>query len=921
MKNPFPVIEGRTAEELKAEAIRRIKKMYPDWDIEDPSDVGNMLTEIFSWFAEMIAFKMNQIPEKLYENFIQMLGVSPGKAKPAETICQFRLKKDSLQIFSSLKENQFQNADGMPYRIHDPESLTPIRLERIFKIMEKNSNLIWQESEGGYYSARFGENEKIINQLLISFEEPLLKHLNLSVHFQILVPFQAKNEHSRKIIRDLFEKGEYFLEVSDEHAEVLLKNVEVEIKKDAIILQIPGGESEYAYSTGRIKCRKIFPVEELKKIDFKLGKASLTWNNELNPIRLDHYFENEDGVPQKFGESKIYFSKGNIATFKIPQAAKLPNSRIRFRVRIDSNPNKRRADSMFQWKIRQPDGRDFLFRPVSDQNESGTAGQMIDRTGQFHHSGTIDFFLPLSENPQNHSEEFLENDLMILMENSKDNLKYYDKEFKIQDIWVEFSGEKQYLEMMKVFFGKEEILDSKGKKEEVHINGKTYSIFRTGLYLNLDGQFLPNKPISGTFFLSVRENFSVEFVPEKMTIYVYQKNEWIPVTGKIEKIFPGYGLILNIRQFSLSKQKILGYDGFWILLPNELSDAVEDIYENCLICDQVEEIDKEYLGKLDPVLYQSFALETPHVLDINSVEIWFENKLVKELKKEEGSFRINRIENAVEFHSEDYLQWSGAEVYAKGVLKTWGEKGNLERNQLHYRGEDKNLFENCSNIIPADGGKNPESFEELKLRIPELLRSQDKVITAMDYEITAEKFSNMINRVKARYNFEKNQVELFVLPEAHKISSEQWKGLTISLQKFLQKKSVVNTSIIIEKPEIKKIKTVIVMSVKRNVRSREELMYRIREFIQNRIQPYKRKDYPGWGFGKTIKNSIIISMLYRFPEVAFVQEVLLYERIPHGWSEPRIQIELEENQLPMLEQIDIQIAETNGVWNEEIYEF
>lgn len=81
MPLPEPVLDDlRFQRDLVDEARRRIIRYCPEWTDYNLSDPGITLIELFAWMTELITYRLNQVPEKNYLRFLDLLGV---QLKPA----------------------------------------------------------------------------------------------------------------------------------------------------------------------------------------------------------------------------------------------------------------------------------------------------------------------------------------------------------------------------------------------------------------------------------------------------------------------------------------------------------------------------------------------------------------------------------------------------------------------------------------------------------------------------------------------------------------------------------------------------------------------------------------------------------------------------------------------------------------------
>lgn len=78
-------------QQLVDEARRRIPLYCSSWTDFNLSDPGITLVELFAWMTELLAYRINQVPEKNYVKFLEMLGEQLQPAYPARVDLTFRL--------------------------------------------------------------------------------------------------------------------------------------------------------------------------------------------------------------------------------------------------------------------------------------------------------------------------------------------------------------------------------------------------------------------------------------------------------------------------------------------------------------------------------------------------------------------------------------------------------------------------------------------------------------------------------------------------------------------------------------------------------------------------------------------------------------------------------------------------------------
>ncbi|MGI9333809.1 MAG: putative baseplate assembly protein, partial [Gammaproteobacteria bacterium] len=78
---------GRQAIRTTIEA--RIAAFAPEWRQRSPGDAGDALLHLHSELAEPLLARINQLPEKLFREYLRAAGVSPTPARPAQAVLNF----------------------------------------------------------------------------------------------------------------------------------------------------------------------------------------------------------------------------------------------------------------------------------------------------------------------------------------------------------------------------------------------------------------------------------------------------------------------------------------------------------------------------------------------------------------------------------------------------------------------------------------------------------------------------------------------------------------------------------------------------------------------------------------------------------------------------------------------------------------
>jgi predicted phage baseplate assembly protein len=74
---PAPNLDDRTFQDIVDETKRLIPRYCPEWTNHNLSDPGVALVELFAWMSEMVLYRLNQVPDRLYVKFLELVGIEP----------------------------------------------------------------------------------------------------------------------------------------------------------------------------------------------------------------------------------------------------------------------------------------------------------------------------------------------------------------------------------------------------------------------------------------------------------------------------------------------------------------------------------------------------------------------------------------------------------------------------------------------------------------------------------------------------------------------------------------------------------------------------------------------------------------------------------------------------------------------------
>lgn len=98
MSLPSPSLDDRRFQDIVDEAKRKITQLCPAWTDHNVSDPGVALIELFAWMSELVLYRMNQVPDRLYVKFLELIGIELYGASPAVSDLLFTLTSPQQDV-------------------------------------------------------------------------------------------------------------------------------------------------------------------------------------------------------------------------------------------------------------------------------------------------------------------------------------------------------------------------------------------------------------------------------------------------------------------------------------------------------------------------------------------------------------------------------------------------------------------------------------------------------------------------------------------------------------------------------------------------------------------------------------------------------------------------------------------------------
>ncbi len=230
-----------------------------------------------------------------------------------------------------------------------------------------------------------------------------------------------------------------------------------------------------------------------------------------------------------------------------------------------------------------------------------------------------------------------------------------------------------------------------------------------------------------------------------------------------------------------------------------------------------------------------------------------------------------------------------------------GVRGNLPPRTLTTMTQSLAYVARVANLVRADGGRDQESIEELKLRAQRELQSQRRAVTAQDYEQFTVNFNRaVIARAKCLTPNDNPQagggsVSVLVVPSVGDALRAGGLGslhlderLQADLRTHLDQYRLMTTPLIVREPRYMGVQVKATI-VPQDFMAPAEVIARVNDELQRFLSPIRMDDRPpllqsgetwsGWPFGRDLFVAEVISLIQQVPSVKFVLDVTVASRV------------------------------------------
>jgi hypothetical protein len=219
-------------------------------------------------------------------------------------------------------------------------------------------------------------------------------------------------------------------------------------------------------------------------------------------------------------------------------------------------------------------------------------------------------------------------------------------------------------------------------------------------------------------------------------------------------------------------------------------------------------------------------------------------------------------------------------VTVEGYFAVPGAAGNVAAEEIRVVDRAADLVD-VTNVVPAVGGRDAESIDEIIRRAPSVLTSRDRAVTRSDFEALAVEASSEVARASAGDGVDDDgRVDVVILPRRR--AGEELPdpflaaGLEDHVAAWLGRRCLVNV-----RPRVR-LATFLTVDVAIDVRlrpgahrvaAREQVTAWVRRFLD----PYEGGlDGGGWAFGATLYAQDLARLVGDVPDVRHVVDARVH---------------------------------------------
>ncbi len=952
MSLPVPQLDDRTFDDLVAEAKERIARKCPQWTDFNPSDPGMMLVDLMAWVTETALYRLNRVPEKNYLKFLELIGVELKHSQPARTRVFFQIKKglgeeDLAPVPAGTRLSTRPMPGGNPIVF---ETCRELRLtsRRILRAHSSFRSAAGTEQVAEHSLAAGAVQETTLFQgaavvrrcLYLGFHSPIARggRESLTLHLKIAQPLAGPLWWEWEGWN-----GERWEPVVPEDATQGLRR-DGQIQFDPL----PKLESLAVRDLTRGQLGNADEQEPVRWLRARLTGAQMTASPVIDEIRIQY---GQRSLPPARILIATQ-AAGPLAFVPLPQPTEMDllplgntpeagntlyvesplfqhaGASISIEFDLETNLSLAEPESLeIHWEYRDTEGN---WRRLGSSGVGGTITTehgLADGTDSFTKSGTVRFICP-----ENIAQAQVAGQSGWFVRARLERAQFrrpVQGMLRARSVLCGVTEDPRPLD--------DSISENYGEFQ-THPSAEPVTPFPPNperdpaFYLCFDGR--PSNEIHHLFFDLVRPGAGVEPQGVQMAWEYQGEQRWMPLELQADgtRHFTRAGSVQFLSPADWVPSTQLGFEGYWLRVRWEIGELADPPRLRQILLngvDVVQALRQEVIrsgtgepGQSVPLPHGILAhpeilireKEKPTPAEITSWRQEFGDRLLEEVDRatarsvawvkweevknfyrsgaSDRHFAVDLRTGRIQFGDgkRGAIPPKGGDNIRVICRISQGANGNAGAGTITVLDGEMPQVTSVSNLHPAEGGTDPESVEEARLRGPWVIKHRDRAVTEEDFVELAKEASPLVGA--ARCYAEEGLVHVVVVPASDDPRPLPNQRLVSDVSDYLDARRLINTRIRVEGPVYQTIELQTRVVLRPSYQGHfAEVAARIRQALHLFVHPLKGgSDGSGWPMGRALHLSELYYLLESVDGIEVVEEVRIRREGTFDWTATRISI-------------------------------
>jgi len=924
-------LDDRSYQEIRDDAISKIVNHCPEWTNHNASDPGVTLVELFAYMSEMTQFRLNQVPQKNYLAFLDLLGIEQRLPIASSSRVAFELSagyemdkeaKSTVLIpaKTTVLTQEDEQHEALVFETQDDAYLSNIKLLNVYSKsyeLSRSKSHIYDYTQNisdkipFYPFAQSGKSDNKVE--LIFFSDAfyvLANEVSMSVLFRLpttMREFDLDENFLSKMLWEYYDGSNWQVLNIEHNLGVVIDDTDADVLSVTFEGNCTGLEKSFLSEFSKNEEYYIKATfEEVPEYlnELSIYEVSVITNSDAEGVLPDNCFHNFENLDLNsgfypFGARPTLEDEMMEENFYLQcdQAFCEPGAQVE----ISFEHAKTAA---YQMPVAQ-DNLQIVYEYAVEEGK-WKALDVIDTTASFTQEGTLSFKIEkdFQRIVLNAQEGYWIRAKILAGNYGQEEISTYDTqtgEVKItpatltppifSKVSLKYSQERVDLDNC-VSFSNYQYQSIRFDKNRPVYFFKQDNEAEDALYLAFDS-YLCEEELELYFDI---EKSDKQLQSQRVLQWeILSEGQWkrLDVDDQTQGLSLSADVKIKLPEISALETYSLYIDAFermWIRISvkfNSLHEfpMINQILLNTVKIAQTQTYYDEFMGHSDGLPNMKYTLEYKNLTQAPVIcvdeEVYTPVERFIDYGREDKVFRFNGMSAEVEFGDGEYgfVPPLGAEIIATEYSTSSGKAGNISSDKITVLGEAINYIDSVSNISAAINGQNGDTIEDLKRFAPSVLKSMQRAVTFDDYEHLARAFSPSIQKAKALMQDD----ELIVLVMTNSILKEKGfinQHFLSELQEYLQKLSMVTLLPRVQRVQLSKIS----LKMKLKYLNEDEVMPRSKleselfHKAQSYFDPLTGMGGSGYEIGRPLLKSDVIKVLnsiggsYLIAELSFIKD-------------------------------------------------